>query len=114
MLVYVDNVVICTHDAKEVMTGIAVNFEIKNDEIAKPKLYLGANVKNFQLPNGKYAWSITSYSYVQVAIDTMQRLLAEDGRTLKTGNRPHKGPLPHRYKPDLDTTDECNADHTPR
>ena len=53
------------------MTGIAVNFEIKNDEIAEPKLYLGANVKKFQLPNGKYAWSITYTSYVQGAIYTV-------------------------------------------
>ena len=69
---------------------------------------------NFQLPNGKYAWSITSNSYVQGDIYTVQMLLAKYGRTLKTGGRNHKGPLPHVYKPELDTTDECNADHTSR
>ena len=42
------------------MAGIAAKFEIKNDEIAEPKLYLGGNVEEFQLPNGEYAWSITS------------------------------------------------------
>ena len=94
------------------MVGIAAKFEIKNDEIAEPKLYLGANVEKFQLKNGKYAWIITSTSYVQGAIYTVQRLLDEDGRTLKTEKRLHKGPLPNRYKPELDTTDECDADHT--
>ena len=37
------------------MAGIAVKFEIKNDDIAEPKLYSGGNVDKFQLPNGKYA-----------------------------------------------------------
>ena len=88
------------------MEVIAANFEIKNDDIAEPKIYLGSNVEKFQLPNGKYACSITSNSYVKGAIDTVQRLLANDGRTLKTGKRPHKVPLPHGYKPEMDTTDE--------
>ena len=41
-------------------------------------------------------------------------LLAEDGRDLKTKKRPHKGPLPPRYKPELDVTDECDAEHHSR
>ena len=60
LLVYVESVLACSHDAKAVMAGIAAKFEIKNDEIAEPKIYLGGNVEEFQLPNGEYAWSITS------------------------------------------------------
>ena len=95
LLVFVDNVLACIHDAKAVMAGIAATFEIKNDEITEPKLYLGSNVDKFQLPNGEYKRNITSTSYVYGDIYTVQRLLAEDGRTLKTVKRPHKGPLPH-------------------
>ena len=109
-LVSVDNILAYIDDAKTVMAGIAAKFEINNDKIAEPKLYLGGN--GFQLPNGKYIWSITSTSYVQGAVDTKQRLLAENCRTLNTGNRPYKGTLPYGYKPELDTTDECDADHT--
>ena len=94
------------------MVGISAKSEINNDEIAEPELYLGGNVEKFQLPNGKHAWSITSTSYMKGAIDTVQRLLAKYGRTLNTGNRPYKGTLPYGYKPELDTTDECDADHT--
>ena len=43
-----------------------------------------------------------------------KRLLDEDGRTLNTGKRPHKIPLTQGYKPDLYTTDECDADHKSR
>ena len=35
LLVYVDNILACSHDAKAVMSGIATKFEIKNDEIAE-------------------------------------------------------------------------------
>ena len=62
---------LCSHDAKEVMTVISAKFEIKNGEISEPKLYLGGNVEEFKLPNGKYAWSITYTSYVQGAIYTV-------------------------------------------
>ena len=88
------------------MAGIAEKYEVKNDEIAEPKLYLGGNVEKFQLSNGKHAWRITSNSYVKGAIYNMQRLLADDSRSLKTGKRHQKGPLSHGHKPELDTTDE--------
>ena len=52
-------------------------------------------MEKFQLPNVTYAWSITSTSYVKGAIDTGQRIFAEDGRKSKTGKRPHKVPLTH-------------------
>ena len=46
------------------MAGISEKFDIKNDETDEPKIYSGGNIEKFQLPNGKYAWSITSNSYV--------------------------------------------------
>ena len=98
-MVYVDGVLACSHDSKAVMAGISAKFEIKNEDIDEPKLYLGVNVEKFQLTNGKYELSITSNSYLQGAIYTVQRLIAEYCRTLKNVKRPHKGPLPHGYKP---------------
>ena len=37
--------------------------------------------------------------------------LSEDNIELKRGKLPHKGPLPHGYKTDLELTYECDADH---
>ena len=39
LLVYVDNILACSHDAKAVMAGIEAKFDIKNDEMIEPKLY---------------------------------------------------------------------------
>ena len=63
LLVYYNDILLCSHNTKAVMPGIAAEFEIKNDKIAEPKLHLGGNVEKFQLLNGMYAWSITSSSY---------------------------------------------------
>ena len=114
LLVYVDDVLCISHAPEEaVMKAIGGRFEIKNDEIAPPKTYLGADVEKFQLPDQTYAWSLTCNTYVTNAIETVQQLLREDGRQLKTGKRNH-GPLPYGYKPELDTTDKCDKEHISR
>ncbi len=51
---------------------------------------------------------------MKAAVETVKALLAEEGRELKTGKRPHKGPLPLGYKPELDVTKELDADQTQR
>ena len=33
---------------------------------------------------------------------------------MKSGKRPQKGPLPHGYNPNLDVTDECDANDVSR
>ena len=114
LLVYVDDVLCVSHAPREVLKKIGQRFLIKDDKIEEPKIYLGADIEKFQLKNGKTAWSIHSKTYVKNAVETVQRLLAEDGRQLKTGKREYKGPLPHGYKPELDTSDECSADHVSR
>ena len=96
------------------MNKIDEKFEIKNNDVGPPTRYLGVDIKKIQLPDGRTAWSMSSHSYVKASIDTVKRLLAEDGRELKSGKRSHKGPLPHGYKPELDVTDECHAEHVSR
>ena len=91
MLVYVDDVLAISHDPGEIMKIIGMTFEIKNDEYGPPTQYLGADVETFTLQDGSKAWSFLSTSYVRNAVDTVKRLLAEDGRELKSGARPHKG-----------------------
>lgn len=114
LLVYVDDVLAISHDPDAIMKKIGMRFEIKNDEFGPPKSYLGADVEQFQLPDGSKSWSLLSTSYVASAVETVRALLAEDGRELKSGSRPHKGPLPYKYKPELDVTDECDAEMTSR
>ena len=114
LLVYVDDVLCVSHAPREILEKIGQRFLIKDEKIEEPKIYLGADIEKFQLPDGKMVWSIHSKTYVKNAVDTVRRLLAEDGRELKTGKRECKGPLPHGYKPELDTSEECSAEHVSR
>ena len=55
LLVYVDDVLAISHDPGAIMKMIGKRFEIKNDEYGPPKQYLGADVEQFQLPDGSVA-----------------------------------------------------------
>ena len=117
LLVYVDDILCISGDPRAIMDVIGSKFEIKNNDISEPTMYLGADVERYQLPNGHSVWSMHSDSYVKGAIETVKRLLAEDNppRELKgKRNKANAGPLPSGYKPELDTTDECDAEHTSR
>jgi hypothetical protein len=76
--------------------------------LKKPGINLGANVSEFQLPDGQIAWSTSPCDYVKNAIKTVEDLLEEDGEgyTLKSNVR---DPFPKDYKLELDVTDELDA-----
>ena len=115
LLVYVDDVLVASHDPDSIMEIIGKTFQIKDGETGPPKRYLGADIEKFQNEEGENAWSMTCDTYVKNAVETVKTLLAEDGMELKSGPRKqHKGPLPPTYKPELDVTKECDAEHVSR
>lgn len=114
VLVYVDDVLAVSSDPEKIMRAIGEEYELKDGEYGQPEIYLGAGIEKFQLPSGKEVWSMTSEKYVKAAVETIKALLEEDGREFKAGKRPHKGPLPPGYKPELDTTKECGPEHISR
>ena len=94
-----DDVFLVSHSPEILMNYIVLAFDIKDKKYGPPPSYLGANVETFHILDGKYAWSIQCYSYVVSAVKTIKYLLSEDNRELKIFKLPHKGPLPHGYKP---------------
>ena len=90
LLVYVDDVFAIIHDPKSIMERIRNIFEINNDKFGPPTCYIAADVEKFQLQGDKESWSLTSNSYVKVAVYMVKDLLAKYGRELKNGKRPHK------------------------
>jgi hypothetical protein len=59
-------------------------------------LSYGANISKYKL-HGKDVWSISSSQYVTASIETVNDLLKEDGRELRTGKRHGWTPLPTDY-----------------
>ena len=115
LLVYVDDVLVVSQDPASVMKRIGEEFEIKGD-YGPPTIFLGAGISKYTLSTGKECWSMDSRQYVKSAVDTVQKLLEEDGRELKTGRRVGgtSSPLPTNYQPELDATPECDEEHASR
>ena len=105
LLVYVDDALAFSHSPESIMKDIGLVFDIKDNKYGTLTSYLGANVEPFQISNSKYAWSIQCDSCVVAAVQMIKYLLSEDNRELNIGKRPHKGPLPHGYKPKMDVMD---------
>ena len=98
LLVYVDDVLLVSHNPDATMDVIGLAFEIKDGEKGPPKRYLGAETELFGNCEGKQVWSMKCDQYVDAAVNIVKDLLREEGRDLKSGPRKHKGPLPPQYK----------------
>lgn len=115
LLCYVDDVLLVSDAPDIVMEQIKLEYRLKDDSYGAPKTYLGAEIEKFTIvhDDGQVteAWSFKSEQYVKNAVSTVEDMLREDGRELKTNwkSRKHSGPLPHTYRPELDVTEELDA-----
>ena len=82
---------------------------MKDGSVGNPDIYLGAKVKQMELPNGVKAWALNSSKYIQDAMQNCKKSLAHcmNGRKL---TQKALDPFPGDYDPDLDMTDTLNDD----
>ena len=116
ILVYVDNVLIISHSPQEHLDRIKATYALNPNSIGPSKRYLGADVEKVTRPNdpiGKDYWSFSAASYVKNAVKkNMNLMLLEEGRYLKTtAQTPFSSTT---YRPDMDTSDECNNEMASR
>ena len=109
ILVYVDDVLIISHDTDSHLKRIQASYDLNPNSIGPPTRYLGADVKRAtraEDPSGREYWSLSAYTYVKNAVRNVKLLLNEVGRGLKsTAKTPFSN---SSYRPELDTTDECD------
>ena len=109
ILVYVDDVLIISHDTESHLKRIQASYDLNPESIGPPKRYLGADIKRLTRPkdsSGQEYWAMSAESYVSNAIENVKLLLAADGRFLKSSA---KAPFSSStYRPEVDTTDECD------
>lgn len=100
LLVYVDDIMCISHEPEVTMKAIAGLYRLKNDEVAPPDRYLGANVGKYQLPDGRWVWSISANDYVKSAVKNLRETLKSEGRDLPMKDA--ERPFPKSYRPELD------------
>ena len=79
LCVYVDDILVISHQAREVIENIRVFYSVKESSIKEPDIYLGANVEKVQMPDGRSVWGTSPRKYLTNAIKIVEELLEEDG-----------------------------------
>ena len=107
LLVYVDDIMAIGENPRDVLLQLNKYYQLKNNEITPPDLYLGAKIKPTTLPNGTTAWGQSSSKYVHSAIDNVKEWSQKHGYRLPTNC---KTPMSVSYRPELDISRELNTD----
>jgi len=109
ILTYVDDILAISHDPGPIMKGIQNTFKLKNNKVAPPEDYLGAELSKMETDLGTTCWTQSSDKYVQVSVENVKATLEK-----KNSRFPKKcyTPFPSGYKPEEDTTAELGADGT--
>ena len=115
MLVYVDDVLIVSHNPTVHLESIQARYELNPASIGPPTRYLGADVRKVTRPGdptGREYWAFSANTYVKNAVRNVKLLLQADGRNMKsTAKSPFSSTT---YRPETDTTDECDEEGASR
>ncbi len=104
VLIYTDDVLVVSTDGERILRdGIGRYFELKEESIGPPTIYLGGHLRQVELTNGVKAWAFSSSQYVQEAVKNVEQyLLSKGGKLPKRAETP----MQTSYRPELDITPE--------
>jgi hypothetical protein len=106
VLIYTDDVlVVSTGGEKILREGIGRYFDLKEESIGPPTIYLGGHLRKVELENGVKAWAFSSSQYMREAVKNIEKHL-----DCKGGKLPFKAetPIQTSFRPELDVTPELN------
>ena len=107
LLVYVNDILVLSHDMKPIMDGISAQFCLKTDSLGPLKQYLGATIKIHTNGEESESWAMSSNEYVKAAVAEVVEDLDKQGLKLK--GKAYQ-PYDSNYKPELDVTEELDDD----
>jgi len=81
LVVYVDDILSISDTPMDTMRSISELYRLKDNSIATPKRYLGADVVQYTLPDdaSKQRWGLSSHHYISEAIKNVESELAKIG-----------------------------------
>ena len=105
LLVYVDDILVLSHDTRPIIDGIATQFRLKEGSLCAPGQYLSATVKIYMDQDGYECWAMSSDDYVKAAVAEVVEDLEKKGLKLK--GKAFR-PFDSAYRPELDVTEELD------
>ena len=111
ILLYTDDALVISENAERVLRlDLGSYFELKEESIGPPKLYLGSGIRKVQLENGIECWAASSSQYVQAAIKNVEEYLGKDQNPKMKLPTRAETPLQTSYRPELDASPELGPD----
>ena len=83
LLVYVDDILVLSHDTKPIIDGSVSQFRLKEDRLRAPNQYLGTTIKIYTDDNGYESWAMSLDNYVKAAVAKVIEDLDRHGWKLK-------------------------------
>ena len=107
VLLYVDDMLSISHEAKGAIMEIGNYFTMKPESIGPPEIYLGGKVTKNSMSNGIECYTYSASQYIQNAGENVEEYLHGKGMKLMTKAR---SPLSNDYRPELDVSPELDVD----
>ena len=104
LLVYVDDLLCISHDARSPLLEISQTLKFKKNKIEPPDMYLGGKLKLRTL-NGRSVWTLSCKDYVRAAINIVIKGASARGLKLPAAGTP----MSSHAQPELDASMELNA-----
>ena len=111
VLVYIDDLLIVSHDPKTVMQDLQRRYTIKPDSIKSPDEYLGSEIRRYTIPDtqdpsNRDRWAMSADKYCKRALAEVETELEKSGEKLKSKVTT---PIADGYRPELDATPELDV-----
>jgi hypothetical protein len=104
ILIYVDDILCIHHDAMPVLTKLDKYFTLKPTSVGDPSMYLGAKLKQTQMPNGVWCWGMSPSKYIKEAVSNCElHLKTNYGKRYALPSQA-ANPFAMGYEPELDAT----------
>ena len=102
LLVFVDDLLLVSHDVSKTMEALKKIYRIKEDSVGPPTRYLGATIKQWTINEEEgYKWGMSADEYVQQAVKNVEQELLKIDKHLSTRANT---PISSDYRPELDVS----------
>lgn len=110
ILVYTDDILAISEKPRDILNCLDQHYVLKPSSIGKPTQYLGAQIKEWRIPEDpeKLVWAMSSEKYMKEAIRNVVNWLEEHNLPKLKPRAPSV--FPSNYRPELDASAYCDDD----
>ena len=103
VLIYMDDVMVINHDAKNILIIIYKYFNLNTSSIREPDIYLGSKLEKMRPKNGVWAWANSLARYLKGLVANIEKyLFVLDNARWQFPKKKTESPFVEYYAPEMD------------